>query len=159
MSIRRSALAAVAICALALPGLAVAQPMEGGWHHGGPGGGDMEFLHGLTLTDAQKQQAHTIMESARTQSKPLMEQLHQLREQHITLILTAGSTQSQLAAVQQQEESVRDQLDNAHLATALQLRDVLTPQQLSQAADLHTKMEALHEQEHQVLESAHDQPE
>jgi Spy/CpxP family protein refolding chaperone len=133
--------------------------MEGGWHHGGGGGSDMEFLHGLTLTDAQKEQAHSIIKSAMAQNKPLMEQLHQLREQHITLVLTAGSTQSQLAAVLHQEENVRNQLDNAHLAMALQLRNVLTPAQLSQAADLHTKMAALHEQEHQVLEGAHDQPE
>jgi Spy/CpxP family protein refolding chaperone len=159
MNIRRFALAAVAICALALPGLAIAQPMEGGWHPGGPGGGDMEFLHGLTLTAAQKQQAHTIIKSTMAQNKPLMEQLHQLHEQHITLILTAGSTQSQLAAVVHQEEHVRNHLDNAHLAMALQLRDLLTPSQLSQAADLHTKMEALHEQEHQLLEGALDQPE
>jgi Spy/CpxP family protein refolding chaperone len=156
MSIRRFALAAVAACALSLPGLAVAHDMEGGWHHGGPG--DLEFLHGLTLTDAQKQQLHSIVKSSMTQNKSLMEQLHQLREQHITLILTAGSTQSQLAAVLHQEENVRNQLDNAHLAMALQLRDVLTPQQLSQAADLHAKMEALHEQEHEVNHGAHDQP-
>jgi len=159
MSIRRFALAAVAFGALSLPGIAVAHQMEGGWHHGGPGGGDWEFLHGLTLTDAQREQVHSIITSEMTQNKPLMEQLHQLHEQHMTLILTAGSTKAQLASVVHQEENVRDQLDNAHLGLALQLRDVLTPAQLSQAADLHTKMEALHEQEHQMMEGAHDQPE
>jgi Spy/CpxP family protein refolding chaperone len=102
---------------------------------------------------------HSILKAAMTQNKPLMEQMHQLREQHITLILTAGSTKAQLASVVHQEENVRDQLDNARLGMALQLRDVLTPAQLSQAADLHTKMEALHEQEHEMLEGAHDQPE
>jgi len=156
MNIRRFALAAAAACALALPGVAAAHDMEG-WHHGGPG--EFEFLHGLSLTEAQKTQAHAIMRAAMTQSKPLMDQLHQLHEQHVTLLLTAGSTKSQIEAVQHQEENVRNQLDAARLGTMLQLRDLLTPAQLSKAADMHAKMEALHAQEHEVLEGAHDAPE
>jgi Spy/CpxP family protein refolding chaperone len=153
MNLRHLTIAAAATCALTAAGVAAAQPM--GWHHGGPGGGDMEFLHGLNLTDAQKDQAKTIEKSAWAQAKPLMEQLHTLHEQFITTLLTAGSTQVQAAAIQQQEESVRAQLDTDRLGTALQLRALLTPEQLSQAADLHSKLEALHQQEHDVIESAH----
>jgi Spy/CpxP family protein refolding chaperone len=158
MTLRRTAFAALAAAALALPGLASAQPMEHGWHHGGPGD-DMEFLHGLNLTDAQKEQAHSLMKAAFAQAKLLMEQMHTLREQHITLLLTAGSTKEQLAAVLHQEESVRNELDSQRLTTALQLRSLLTPEQLAQAADLHTKLEALHEQERQTIEGARGEPE
>jgi len=156
MNLRHLTIAAATMCALTAPGFAVAQPM--GWHHGGfgggPGGGDMEFLHGLNLTDAQKDQAKTIERSAWAQARPLMEQLHTLHEQFVTTLLTAGSTQAQAAAIQQQEESVRAQLDTERLGTTMQLRALLTPEQLAQAADLHSKLEALHQQEHDAIESA-----
>jgi Spy/CpxP family protein refolding chaperone len=152
MNLRHLTIAAATTCALTAAGFAVAQPM--GWHHGGPGGGDMEFLHGLNLTDAQKDQAKTIEKSAWSQTKPLVEQLHTLHEQYVTTLLTANSTQAQAAAIQQQEESVHNQLDAAKLATAFQLRALLTPEQLSQAADLHSKLEALHQQERDAIEAA-----
>jgi len=154
MKFTLAARAALAACMISVGGLAVAQPMEmGPWHHGMD---DMEFLHGLNLTAAQKTQAHTILKSAFATNRPLMEQMHTLREQHINLLLTPGSTEAQIAAVVKQEEGVRNELDAKRLAIALQLRALLTPQQLSQAADLHSKLEALHEQERQTIESAHD---
>jgi Spy/CpxP family protein refolding chaperone len=152
MNLRHLTIAAATACALTAGGLAAAQPME--HHHGGFGGGDMEFLHGLNLTDAQKDQAKTIEKSAWSQARPLLEQMHSLHEQYINALLTAGSTQAQVAAIQQQEESVRNQLDADRLGTAMQLRALLTPEQLSQAADLHGKLEALHQQEREAIENA-----
>jgi Spy/CpxP family protein refolding chaperone len=153
MNLRHLTIAAVAACGLAGAGIALAQP-QGGWHHGGFGGGDMEFLRGLNLTDAQKEQARSIEKSAWEQAKPLMEQMHTLHEQVITTLLTAGSTQAQVAGIVAQEESIRNQLDTNRVATALQLRNLLTSDQLSQAADLHTRLAALHEQEHEAISAA-----
>jgi Spy/CpxP family protein refolding chaperone len=150
MTLKHAARAMLMACMVSATSIAVAQPLEEGWHHGG----GLEFLRGLDLTDSQKTQAHEIQKAAWTQSKPLFEQLHTLHEQQINLLLTAGSTEAQIAAVLKQEESVRAQLDSAHLATALQLRALLTPDQLAQAADLHSKLEALHQQEHDAIESA-----
>jgi len=150
MNLRHLTIAAVTACGLAAAGIAAAQP-EGAWHHGGFGGGDMEFLRGLNLTDAQKEQARTIEKSAWEQTKPLMEQMHTLHEQQITTLLTAGTTQAQVSGIVAQEQAIRNQLDANRVATAFQLRNLLTSDQLAQAADLHTRLEALHEQEHEAI--------
>jgi hypothetical protein len=42
-------------------------------------------------------------------------------------------------------------MDSAHLTETLQLRGLLTADQLAQAAATHTKLEALHAQEHAVM--------
>ena len=152
MKLRHTLIAVAAACGLAAAGTALAQPMgghmEGGFHHGD----GMELLHSLTLTDIQKKQAHQIGKNAWTQSKPIMEQLHAIHEQMETQLLTAGSiTADQLSPTVQKEEALRSQLDQIHLNTVLQIRALLTPEQLSQAASTHQKLEALHEQERAVM--------
>ena len=155
MKLRHTLIVAAAACGLAAAGAAFAQPMggghmEGGWHHGD----GMELLHSLTLTEIQKKQAHQIGKTAWTQSKPVMEQLHTLHEQMETQLLTAGSiTADQLSPTVVKEEALRSQLDQIHLNTVLQIRALLTPEQLSQAASTHQKLEALHEQERAVMDA------
>ena len=155
MTMRHILIAAVAACGLAAAGAALAQPMggghmEGAWHHGD----GMELLHSLTLTEIQKKQAHQIGKAAWAQSKPIMEQLHAIHEQMETQMLTAGSlTAEQLTPTVQKEEALRSQLDQIHLNSVLQIRALLTPAQLSQAASTHQKLEALHEQERAVMET------
>lgn len=142
MTIRTTALA-LATAGMFAFGAAQAQPMM---HHAG--GGEMfEILHGLNLTEAQKSQIHTIMESAHSASKSTWQQMHAIHEQIVSGLL-AGNTQDQLASLVQQEEQLRAQEDSAHLATAIQIRGVLTAEQLSKAASTHQQLEALHAQEH-----------
>ena len=147
-----AARAALIACVLAAGAAASAQPIGDDWHHGGPGGGEMAFLRGLHLTEAQKQQAHAILKDAFARGRPAMEQMHALQEQKITLLLTAGSTAAQIEPIVKQEESLHSQMEARHLQLALQLRALLTPAQLAQAADLHGKLEALHAQERATLE-------
>lgn len=147
MKLRHTLFAVVASVALAGSGLARAQMMDHGFHHGE----GMEFLEGLNLTDAQKQQVHDIEKSAWAQAKPAMEQLRTLHNQIISQVLTAGTTAEQIQPLLQQVETLRSQLDSARLATGLQLRAVLTPEQLTQAASTHEKLEALHDEEHAVM--------
>jgi Spy/CpxP family protein refolding chaperone len=116
----------------------------------------MEIMHQLNLTDAQKQQAHTIMEGAWARAKPVMDQMHSVHEQLAAQFLTSGTTAAQLEPLVRQEEQLRAKLDSEHLNIALQVRNLLTPDQLAQAATLHTKLSALHEQEHEVMEGSHD---
>ncbi len=155
MTMRHTLIAAVAACGLATAGAAFAQPMGGGHMEGELHHGDgMELLHSLTLTDIQKKQAHQLGETAWVQSKPIMEQLHTIHEQMETQMLTAGSlTAEQLTPTVQKEEALRSQLDQIHLNTLLQIRALLTPAQLSQAASTHQKLEALHEQERAVIDA------
>jgi Spy/CpxP family protein refolding chaperone len=125
----------------------MAQPM-GEWHHGG----GMEFLHGLNLSDAQKAQLKEIHEATWKTMKPIMQQMRSIHEQMVNQMLAAGTvTADQLTPLVQQEEALRTQMDSAHLNEALQLRGILTSDQLAQAAATHTKLEALHEQEHAVM--------
>jgi Spy/CpxP family protein refolding chaperone len=152
MKVKHAVMAALAAGMISAAGVVAAQPMEGGWHHGA----GMEFLYSLKLTDAQKQQVHQIVEAARAQAKPVMTQMHTLHEQIITQLLTAGSTEADIQALVQQEEQLRNQLDSARVTTALQIRGLLTPDQLTQASTLHQKLSALHEQEHAVMESPED---
>jgi Spy/CpxP family protein refolding chaperone len=138
---------------LAVGGVALAQP-----HHGGPEHGGLEFLlHGINLTDAQKTQIHQIEKASWATMKPLMEQEHTLHEQEVTQFLAAGTvTAEQFSTIKTQEEALRTQLDAAHLNTMLQVRGVLTAEQISKAATLHAQMEQLHEQEHALMATPGD---
>ncbi len=150
MKAQRTVIAVLAAGLISVSGFAIAQGHEGGpggWH----GGEGMEFLHSLNLTDAQKQQAHEIMQANRTQAHSLMQQEHALHEQIVTQLLTAGTTAEQIQPLVTQEEALHAQMDTAHLNMAIQLRGLLTPEQLTQAAATHQKLEALHEQEHEVM--------
>jgi Spy/CpxP family protein refolding chaperone len=130
---------------LAFGGIAAAQPA---WH----GHGAMELLRGVTLTDAQKAQIKTIEETARAQTKPVMEQERAIHEQIVAALLGSnGVTAADLAPLVQQEQALRGQLDQHMVDAALQVRGVLTPSQLADASAKHQQLVALHEQEHAVL--------
>jgi Spy/CpxP family protein refolding chaperone len=126
-------------------GAALAQP-HGDWHHDG-----MEILHGLNLTDAQKAEVHKIAEANWAQMKPVMQQMHSIHEQIVgKLTGTAAVSQADLTPLLQQDEQLRSQVDAARLSTALQIRGLLTPQQLTKAASMHQQLEALHAQERAI---------
>jgi len=131
---------------LALSAAALAEH-GGGWHHGPD---DLAFLHGLTLTDAQKSAVHDALRANWAQMKPLMEKIHATHEQIETGFL-AGQTAEQLSTLVAQEEALRTQMDSLRLANAVKLRGILTPAQLSQAAQTHAKMAALHAEERAVM--------
>jgi Spy/CpxP family protein refolding chaperone len=132
--------------ALLLAGAAIAQP-HGDWGHG-----PFEFLHGLNLSEAQQAQVHDIMKSAWANEKPVMEKLRAAHQAEINVLLGAGTvTADTVAPTLAQEETLRQQLDQAHVATALQIRAVLTPEQLAAAATKFAQIEQLHEQEHALM--------
>ena len=139
------------VAGLLAAGAVQAQGMHGG-PHGAMGHGYLGFLQGVTLTDAQQSRMHDITHASWQQLKPQMQQLHALREQIGTdLAGTAAVSAPQLVALQQQAQTLQNQLDQARLATAIQVRALLTPEQLSQSATVHAQLAALHQQEHAVL--------
>ncbi len=139
------------VAGLLAAGAVQAQGMHGG-PHGGMGHGYLGFLQGVTLTDAQQTRMHDIMHASWQQLKPQMQQLRTLREQiGSDLASTAAISTPQLVALQQQAQTLQNQLDQAKLATAMQVRALLTPDQLAQAATVHAQLAALHQQEHAVL--------
>ena len=144
-----------ALCAAVVPFAALAAPGGHGGHHGRHGG-EFGFLQGVTLTPEQKTQIQQITHASWTTAKPLVQQLRTDRQQISDLLANGGAvTAAQLTPIQQQAEQVRQQLDSQRLATALQIRALLTPAQLTQSAQMHQQLASLHQQERAVFESAH----
>lgn len=151
MSLRKLLMSVCLATVCAIPVAAFAQPL----HHGcggGPGGSGgpmpmMMLLRNVNLTADQQTQVHKIMDANFSEARPLMKQLRSIHEQIADQLMSTGTVSSaDLAPLQTQENQIRQQLDQQMLATALKIRGVLTPAQLAKAADLHTKMKALHSQ-------------
>lgn len=156
MSVKRLLIAAG--FAAALPIAAVA---ASGW--GGPGDFGMgrmgpmhdeglAILRNVQLTDTQKSQAHQLFQTERQQNRPLMEQAHALHKQITEALLsTAAINTAQLAQLSEQEQKLHAQIEGNHLNTLIQLRALLTQDQLAKAASMHQQLEALHAQERQLM--------
>jgi hypothetical protein len=85
-----------------------------------------------------------------------MEKLRTLHEARITALLgTAAVTAETLKPGVAEEEALREQIDAIHLNAMLQLRGLLSADQLADAAAKHTQIEQLHEQEHALM--AHEE--
>ncbi len=135
---------------ISFSGAAIAQS---GWHHSG--GMGMELLHGISLSDAQEAQVKSIMETAHTQSKAIMQQEHSARQQEMTTLLGSGSvTANDLASYTSAEQAARTQLDAIRVNTEVAIRNVLTPTQLSEASAKFQQLSTLRDQEHQVMQSS-----
>ena len=129
-------------------GGALAQAWHGGHH-------DDELFRGLDLTDAQQSQIKSIEKAGWAQAKPTMEQVRAIHEQIMSRMLSPGTvSEADLAPLVTQEETLRNQLDQARISAGLQMRQVLTPAQLAEAASKHEQLVSLHEQEHAVVEPA-----
>jgi len=143
-----------ALCVAAVPFAALAAPGGHGGHHGHRGG--FSFLEGVTLTPEQQIQVHQIFQTSWSTAKPLMQQLRADHKQIEDLLAGSGTvTQAQLTAIQTQADQLRSQLESQHLATALQVRALLSPAQLAQSAQTHAQLESLHQQERAVFQAAH----
>jgi len=143
-----------AVCLAAIPLAALAAPGGHGGHDGHRGG--FSFLEGVTLTADQQTQIHQIVQASWGTAKPLAQQLRADHKQIGDLMASTGAvTQAQLAAIQTQADQIRQQLESQRLATALQVRALLTPAQLAQSAQAHAQLASLHEQERAVFQAAH----
>jgi Spy/CpxP family protein refolding chaperone len=133
---------------------------------GGPMGGPppvppplMMALRGAALTPTQQKQIHDIMDSSRTSSEPQMQQLHSIRDQIADKLLSSGSVSaSDLAPLLAQQTAIQQQLDNQMISTAIQIRGVLTPDQLNRVASVHEKLKAIHTQIDSILGPLPDAP-
>jgi len=114
------------------------------------GGGRM--LHALDLSADQKQKVGDIL----TAHRPTLAQLR-ANEKTATqalaakLLGTGTVTQPDLDALVQQESQARTALMRERLAAALEVRNVLTPQQIQKAATIRAGMQGLHAQMRQLL--------
>jgi len=112
----------------------------------------MMALRAANLTDAQKKQVHDIMETSRTNNAPQMQQMHSIRDQIADKLLSTGSVSaSDLDPLLAQQATVQQQLDAQMISTAIQIRGVLTADQLSKVAAAHEKLKAIRSQIDAIL--------
>ena len=119
---------------------AFAQGPGHGWHgHGG----QAAVLRSVGLSDQQKQQIHQIYASHRTEMRTLYQQLGSARRQlSEKLYSSTPPTAADVAAINQ----LSNQLAQTRLQIALEVRNVLTPDQLAKAAQTTQQMHQLRDQ-------------
>jgi Spy/CpxP family protein refolding chaperone len=102
------------------------------------------LLHGLSLSDAQRTQIRQIMLSDRSSFASLFQQLHQAEDALNDQILAPGTKQASDLAPQIQEiTQLRQQLLQQGVQSMLQIRAVLTPDQLNELAQKKQRLTAL----------------
>ena len=133
---------------------ALAQPGPGGegfapgWHRGSP------LLAGITLTDDQKSKLHAIMHD-RQAGRALFEQMHAVHQQIDAALLSSGTvSEASLQPLLRQESQLMQQIEQQRIEKEIAVRNILTSDQLAQAASTHAKLESLHEQEHSLFRAA-----
>ena len=129
-------------------------PSHGRGPRGGWGGGLMLGvpLHSLNLTPDQQTQAQSILSTYRSSARPIIQQLRQAQSGLGDRLLAPGQLpaadlQSQL----QQIGQLRTQLLQLSAQATLEVRSLLTPDQLSAAAQTKDKLRDLRSQMRQLL--------
>ena len=138
-------------CLLSLPSYAQPRP---GFHGPRPGmmgdGAGMTLpllLRGANLTADQKTQVQQIMANHRAAFQNLFSQLRTVQDQLSGKLFSTGAvSESDLTPQLQQASTLRSQLAEEGLRVALEIRGILTADQLANAAQLKTQMQALQNQ-------------
>ena len=137
---------AVALLALVLCGTAVfsyAQQNDAAGPSGWSGHrhGHMGFMaRELNLTDAQKQQIKTMMQSQRASTRPLMQQLAENRQAMLTATASGAFDQAKVQAIANQQSQAMAQLMVQKASLQHQIyTQVLTADQRTQADQMRQK--------------------
>jgi Spy/CpxP family protein refolding chaperone len=126
-------------------------PGGGGCGHDGFVGGP-RLLHALNLSADQKQQVQAILQSHRATFKQLATNERTARGAIADAMFGTNTvTQQTLDGLVQQEAQARTALMNERLAVALQVRGILTPDQIQKASTIHTGMKQLRTQMQALL--------
>jgi periplasmic protein CpxP/Spy len=117
------------------------------------------ILQGVDLSAEQQAEVKSIMDSHRQVIEPLREQLHVAHQQLMSKLLSSGQvTVSELTPLEQQSGQVEQQIHQEMLKAAVEVRAVLTPDQLAKAAQINQKMDQIHGEMHDLMAS-HAPPE
>ena len=129
-------------------------PFHGRGPRGGWGGGLMLGvpLHSLNLTPDQRTQAQSILSTYRSSAGPIIQQLRQTQSGLGDKLLAPGQLQAaDLQSQLQQISQLRTQLLQLSAQATLEVRSLLTPDQLSAAAQTKDKLRDLRSQIRQLL--------
>jgi protein CpxP len=105
---------------------------RGGHHRGGHG----MMLRGLDLTDEQKAQVKTIMQSSKEASKPLREQMKANRQKLQTLSDSGNFDQAQVQALADEQGKLTAQMIVEKEKVKSQISAILTTEQKAKAAEM-----------------------
>lgn len=102
------------------------------------------LLRGVDLTPEQKTRVQEIMAAHRATSRALLDQMRAAREELGDRLLTPGGLQAEDVSPQVQRiAQLREQLMQEGLRATLEIRGVLTAEQLAKAAQVKARMQAL----------------
>src|SRR5437870_3622636 len=149
----------------ALAGLASASApagaQPGAYVHGpGAGGGDGAMmlpllLRGANLTPEQDAKVRELLAARRAASRALVAQLHQAQEELADKLFAPGLLkEADLQPQLQKIAQIREQLMQESARVALEVRALLTPEQLGRAAQVKDRMRQLQSEMRQLWQSA-----
>ena len=98
-------------------------------------GGIDRLVQQLDLTSEQSEQIEAIEEQSETENQALFEQF-QTNRQETQSLLASDANPEQLRANHQAGQNLRQELDTNRFETLLEIREVLTPEQRTQMAQL-----------------------
>ena len=151
MTRRGRLLIAVTAATLLWSGTALAHGWGGPGRGGGGGAFGWHILRAVGLTDEPKTQIRQIYASHGPQLRALGQQMMAAREQIGDKLFSATPpSAADLATIKQ----LRDQMAQERLAMALEIRNVLTPDQLNKAAQIRQQLRNLRQQQRQLLNPA-----
>ena len=105
------------------------------------------LLRGANLTNDQKAQVKQIMANHRATFQSLFTQLRAAQDQMSNKLLSPGVVRdSDLAPQTQQIAQLRNQLADEGLRVVLEIRNLLTADQLAKVSQLKTQMQSLNNQ-------------
>lgn len=107
------------------------------------------------LTPDQQAKVRAILSAHRAATRPLIEQLRQAQQELGARLLAPGQVQT--ADIQPQLQRIgqlRDQLALDSAQAALEVRAVLTPEQLARVAQTKERLKQLREEMHQLMQPA-----
>jgi Spy/CpxP family protein refolding chaperone len=115
----------------------------------------MRILQGIKLTPDQETQVHKIVEAHRAGLHNLFDQLRAAQDALATALLRPGTvTAADLKPLLDRTLQARQQLAESGLQATLEVRAVLTPDQLAKAAARRARMKELEAQMRSLLEES-----
>ena len=120
------------------------------------GRGDGELwlmIRAASLTPEQQTRVRAILSAHRATARPLIEQLRQAQQELGGKLLAPGPVQAaDLQPQLQRISQLRDQLAQDSASAALEVRSVLTPEQLARVAQTKERLRQLREEMRQLMQ-------
>jgi Spy/CpxP family protein refolding chaperone len=117
------------------------------------------MLQGISLTSDQQTAIDAILKSHQQTAQPLMDQLHREHEELTAKLLSSGQVSlSNLTPLEQQSVETEQQLNQDMLKAALEVKAVLTADQLATAGRNQQKLEQIHTELRQLNGPPPDAP-